>query len=245
MGLLPSSECALVASTTHSASPIDAGSLATGEPGWLNANAFALDQRPRCDMIPIALHEAVPGHHLQRALANELPGLRAFRRDLAFPAFVEGWAIYAERLGIEMGMYATTDAEVGRLCRSLREAAAMVADTGMHGMGWSRDRAIAYLREQAELSESESRSEVDRAITWPGLACAGPIGAMKMLQLRSTAASALGEQFRLRAFHDVLLSGGAIPLPQLEDRVRHWIDAERSRGSGTGDSHFSNIMKHA
>ncbi len=213
----------------------EAGSPATGDPGLLVVNIASLDRSPRCEAVANALRDAIPGRHLQSAVAGEVAHLRPFRRDRECAAFVEGWADYAERLGIEMGMYATADDEAGRLLMSLRHACAMVADTGINVLGWTRDRAIASFRENVGLAEEEARLEVERVLAWPGRACAGPLGAMRILELRATAERTLGERFRVRDFHDVVLGGGAMPLPQLEERVRRWTDAERAKGAAAGE----------
>lgn len=207
----------------------DAGSIATGEPGWFSANTFALDQRPTYEMVPLSLHEAVPGHHLQIALAEELEGLRDIRRDGDFTAFVEGWGLYAERLGIEMGLYENPYDDCGRLLYEMWRACRLVVDTGIHAKRWSREQAIAYMTEHTALSPLNIENEVNRYISWPGQACAYKIGELKIRELRSIAEKTLGERFRLRAFHDALLGEGPLPLSVLEENMRRWIEAERLR----------------
>jgi uncharacterized protein (DUF885 family) len=207
----------------------DAGSIATGEPGWFSANTFALDQRPTYEMVPLSLHEAVPGHHLQIALAEELEGLRDIRRDGDFTAFVEGWGLYAERLGIEMGLYENPYDDCGRLLYEMWRACRLVVDTGMHAKGWSRERAIAYMTEHTALSALNIQNEIDRYISWPGQACAYKIGELKIRELRAFAEKTLGARFRLRAFHDALLGEGPLPLSVLEETMHRWIETERLR----------------
>ncbi len=214
---------------TQTTAYYDGGSLADGTPGWFCANTHALEQRPIYEMIPLALHEAVPGHHLQIALAQEIEGLREFRRDGEFTAFVEGWALYAERLGIDMGLYENPYDDFGRLLYEMWRSCRLVVDTGMHAKDWSRDRAIAFLLENTALSELNIRNEVDRYISWPGQACAYKIGELKIRELRSAAEAALGPAFSLREFHDVVLGDGPLPLTLLDARARAWIASRSAR----------------
>jgi uncharacterized protein (DUF885 family) len=202
------------------------GSLPNGDPGWFAVNTYALDQRPTYEMVALALHEAVPGHHLQISLHQELDGVRDFRKDLASTAFVEGWALYAERLGIEMGLYADPYDDFGRLLYEMWRSCRLVVDPGMHALGWSRERAIDFMLANTALSELNIRNEIDRYIAWPGQACAYKLGELAIRRLRAEAEAALGERFSLRAFHDRLLSDGPLPLVTLEERMRAWIAAE-------------------
>ncbi len=201
----------------------EAGSLANGEAGWFNANTYALDQRPRYEMVALALHESVPGHHLQRSLAQEFDNLRDFRRDVEATAFTEGWALYAEELGIPMGLYDTPYLEAGLLLQEIWRASRLVVDTGIHAKGWTRQEGIDYLLANTALSELAARNEVDRYISWPGQACAYTIGYLAIRRLREEAEKALGERFSLRDFHDAILSEGPLPLPVLEARMQRWI----------------------
>ena len=216
------------------------GSPERGEPGWFYANTYALDQRPTYEFVPLSLHEAVPGHHFQIALAQELEGVRDFRKDLDSTAFVEGWALYAERLGIEMGLYADPYDDFGRLLYEMWRSCRLVVDTGIHAFGWSRDRAIEFMRRNTALSELNVVNEVDRYVGWPGQACGYKIGELAIRRLRSEAESALGPAFDLRRFHDVLLLSGPLPIDVLETKVRAWvrewvresIEAERAKAGG-------------
>lgn len=227
------------------------GSLRAGVPGMFMVNTHDLSRRPRYSMISLALHEAVPGHHLQSALASELaegdgaPGenagrVHAFRSLINPTAYVEGWALYAEGLGLEMGeqaraahrpegrgLYADPYDYFGRLSDEIWRASRLVVDTGIHAMGWSRARAIEYLLANTAGTESDMTSEVDRYIGWPGQACAYKIGELRILALRREAEAALGERMDLRAFHDQLLGAGALPLDVLEARMRRWIASSR------------------
>jgi uncharacterized protein (DUF885 family) len=199
------------------------GDIDNAQPGWFYANTYALDQRPRYEMIALAMHEAVPGHHLQSALASELDGLPEFRQDLWVTAYGEGWALYAERLGIEMGLYEDPYDDFGRLLYEMWRACRLVVDPGIHAFGWSRERAIGYMLENTALSPLNIENEVDRYIGWPGQACGYKIGELRIRELRREAEETLGNAFDIRAFHEVVLGAGAVPLPILADRVRRWI----------------------
>ncbi|MFG0328559.1 MAG: DUF885 domain-containing protein [Phycisphaerales bacterium] len=211
------------------------GDIRNAEPGYFYANTYALDQRPTYEMIALALHEAVPGHHLQIALAQELEGLPEFRKEAGFTAFVEGWALYSERLGIEMEMYEDPYDDFGRLLYEMWRACRLVVDPGMHALGWSRQEAIDFMLANTALSELNITTEVDRYIAWPGQATGYKIGELKIRELRERAEQALGAEFDLREFHDVVLLAGAIPLNVLETRVNEWI--ERSASGVDGPLH--------
>ncbi|MCB9845786.1 MAG: DUF885 domain-containing protein [Phycisphaeraceae bacterium] len=212
------------------------GSMRSGIPGYFVANTHALDQRPRYEMIALTLHEAVPGHHLQISLSDELEGLHQFRTMLGFTAFVEGWALYAERLGLEMGehpirtggrgLYEDPYDDFGRLTYEMWRACRLVVDTGIHAMGWSREQAVEFMLANSALSRHNIESEVDRYIGWPGQACGYKIGELKIRELRARAESALGDGFDLRRFHDAVLLAGALPLKLLEERIDAWIESE-------------------
>ncbi|MBM4112042.1 MAG: DUF885 domain-containing protein [Phycisphaerae bacterium] len=207
------------------------GSLEGGTAGFFVANTYALDQRPKYEMIPLALHEAMPGHHLQIALAQELPEQPLFRRESGVSAFGEGWALYSERLGIEMGLYDDPYDDFGRLLYEMWRSCRLVVDTGMHSMGWTRDEAIEFMRRNTALSELNIEREVDRYIAWPGQACAYKIGEILIRSLRDKANERLGAAFDLRDFHEVVLGAGSIPLEVLEQRVNRWIDREAERAA--------------
>jgi len=207
------------------------GSLRGGNPGWFCANTYALEQRPLYEMIPLSLHEAVPGHHLQISIAQELPDQPEFRRDMHFTAFVEGWGLYSERLGIEMGFFQDDPyANFGRLIYEMWRATRLVVDTGIHAFGWSRERAIDYMKQNTALSQMNIEREVDRYIDWPGQACGYKIGELRIRAMRAKAERELGAAFDVRAFHDAVLGAGAIPLDVLSTRIDAWI-AERAQPS--------------
>jgi uncharacterized protein (DUF885 family) len=216
---------------TQTTAYYEQGDIRNAEPGYFAANTYALDQRPKYEMIPLALHEAVPGHHLQIALAQEIEGLPEFRKDAYFVVFGEGWALYAERLGIEMGLFKDPYDDFGRLLYEMWRACRLVVDPGMHALGWSRDQAIQFMLDNTALSPLNIENEIDRYINWPGQACGYKIGELKIRELRAHAEESLGQQFDLRAFHDVILGQGAVPLNVLERRVNDWIRSEQDRGT--------------
>lgn len=192
-------------------------------------NTYNLSSRPLYMLEALSLHEAVPGHHLQIALQQELEGLPEFRKFTGFTVFVEGWALYAERLGLEVGFYEDPYSDFGRLSMEIWRACRLVVDTGVHYLGWSREKAIAYMKENSALSEHNIRAEVDRYIGWPGQALAYKTGELKIRELRTLAEGDLGDQFDLRSFHDMLLGSGAVPLDVLEEKVRSWIAEQRAK----------------
>jgi uncharacterized protein (DUF885 family) len=204
------------------------GSPRSGRPGVFYANTYDLPSRPTWGMESLTLHEAVPGHHLQVALASELDDLPEFRKHSGETAFVEGWGLYAETLGEELGLYRDPYQRFGGLDHDLWRAIRLVVDTGMHALGWSRDRAIAFFREHTGMSELDITVEVDRYIVWPAQALAYKLGQLKFLELRALAARTLGARFDERAFHDAVLAEGGLPLGELDTRVRAWIDRARA-----------------
>ncbi|MDQ7077870.1 MAG: DUF885 family protein [Robiginitomaculum sp.] len=194
--------------------------------GGYMVNTYALDQRPLYELPALTLHEAVPGHHHQIALAQELKNVPAFRKDLYLTAFGEGWGLYAEKLGIEMGMYTTPYENFGRLTYEMWRACRLVMDTGIHAMGWTRDQAMKCLQDNSALSLHNIETETDRYIAWPGQALGYKIGELTILRLRKKAETALGENFDLRAFHDEVLSDGSITMAMLEAKIDRWIKGQ-------------------
>ena len=194
---------------------------------WINT--FALDQRPLYELAALTLHEAVPGHHHQNALAAEMQDVPEFRRDLYFSAFGEGWALYSEKLGVEMGIYRDEYEHFGRLSYEMWRACRLVIDTGIHAKGWSRQQAMDFLAENTSLSEGNIRAEVDRYISWPGQALAYKLGELEIRELRRFAEHELGDRFDLREFHDIVLQNGALPMAMLRAVVERYVDTTRGR----------------
>jgi len=199
------------------------GSLQAGRPGYFFANTYALDTRPRWEMEALTLHEAVPGHHLQIAIQQELEGLPWFRQNPTYTAFIEGWGLYSESLGEEMGFYRDPYSKFGQLTYEMWRAIRLVVDTGMHYLGWSREQAIDFFKANAGKAEHDIIVEVDRYIVWPGQALAYKLGELKIKELRAHAEQALGEKFDIRAFHDRVLGKGAVPLNVLEADIKAWV----------------------
>lgn len=200
--------------------------------GFFYINTFNLPSRPLYLLEALSLHEAVPGHHLQIALQQELEELPQFRKYGGFTAFVEGWALYSERLGLETGFYEDPYSDFGRLTMEVWRACRLVVDTGIHYLGWTREQAIDYMRANSAMPLHDIRAEVDRYVGWPGQALAYKTGEMKIRELRAVAEERLGEAFDVRAFHDMVLGGGAVPLGTLEQNVRAWIEEMRSQVGG-------------
>ncbi|MCI0618308.1 DUF885 domain-containing protein [bacterium] len=193
------------------------------EPGYYWVNTYALESRPLYALEALTLHEAVPGHHLQTALASELQGIPEFRRFMYVNAFGEGWGLYSEWLGQEAGFYTDPYSNFGRLTYEMWRACRLVVDTGLHSMGWTREQAMDYMASHTALSLHEVETETDRYISWPGQALAYKTGEMKIRELRRKAESALGEKFNVREFHDAVLLNGSVTMPILERLVDEYI----------------------
>ena len=194
---------------------------------WVNTHA--LESRPLYTLEALTLHEATPGHHFQIALAKELTDIPAFRRHDYIDAFGEGWGLYSERLGLEVGFYTDPYSDFGRLTYEMWRACRLVVDTGIHAFGWTRQRAIDYLASNTALSLHEVTTEIDRYISWPGQALAYKTGEMEIRRLRRRAEEALGERFDVRAFHDAVLENGALPLPILAERLDEFMAGDHPR----------------
>jgi len=203
------------------------GSLQAGRPGYFFVNTYDVKSRPKWEMEALSLHESVPGHHLQIALAQELDALPEFRRYGGYTAFVEGWGLYAEGLGPELGMYQDPYSKFGQLTYEMWRAVRLVIDTGIHALGWTRQQAIDFFKDNAPKAEQDIVVEVDRYIVNPGQALAYKIGQLKFRELRDSAAAAFGPRFDIRAYHDEVLRNGALPLDLLEQDVREWIGKKR------------------
>ena len=205
------------------------GSQEIGRAGYFYANTYALDTRPTWEMEALTLHEAMPGHHLQISLSQELPETHPLLQNLSYTGFVEGWGLYAESLGDEMGFYQDPYNKFGQLSYEMWRAVRLVVDTGMHLYGWKRKEAIDYFASNTAKSLHDIEVEIDRYISWPGQALAYKIGELKFKQLRAEAELQLGESFNIRDFHDELLAKGALPLDILEGRIRSWIEFQANQ----------------
>ena len=207
----------------------DPGAFLVGRPGTMFANTYKLDARPKWEMEALTLHEAVPGHHLQISIAQELQGLPEFRKNSSYTAFVEGWGLYSESLGDEMGLYTNPYSKFGQLTYEMWRAVRLVVDTGLHSMGWTRDQAIQFFSANAAKTEQDIIVEVDRYIVWPGQALGYKMGQLKIRDLRTSSSRELGAKFEVRRFHDLVLGEGAVPLDVLERRVQAWVSEVKAR----------------
>lgn len=200
---------------------------------WMNT--YDLPSRPLYALTALTLHECSPGHSLQTAIAAEQEGRPRFRQRAYFSGYSEGWGLYSEWLGVQMGLYDTPYDELGRLSYAMWRASRLVIDTGIHHFGWSRDKAVSYLQDRTALSQHEIQTEIDRYISWPGQALSYKLGELKIRELRTTAENALGDRFDQAAFHDAFLGMGSVPLTVLETEMKIWMDnaVETERRSST------------
>ncbi|HET9636543.1 MAG TPA: DUF885 domain-containing protein [Gemmatimonadaceae bacterium] len=205
------------------------GSVASGRAGQFMVNTYKLDARPIWEMEVLSAHESVPGHHLQIALAQELEGIPNFRRYGGYTAFVEGWGLYSESLGPELGLYKDPYSKFGQLTYEMWRAIRLVIDTGIHSLGWTRQQAIDYFKANSAKTEQDIVQEVDRYIVMPAQALAYKSGELEIKALRAYAQQKLGSRFDIRSFHDQVLSQGALPLDVLDTRIRAWVDSTASQ----------------
>ncbi len=230
-GHLPKNKLTVIpmeASRSKNAVPADYtdGAADGSRPGHINVNQWDPEHRLVLNIEAIAYHEGIPGHHLQLSLAQEMENLPEFRRHAGYTAFVEGWALYAERLGKEVGHYQDPYSDYGRLENEMWRAIRLVIDTGVHEKHWSREQMVAYFHRYTAMDEPNIQSEVDRYIAWPGQALAYKLGQLEILKLREEARQKLGDKFDLRAFHDEVLGNGALPLDVLDSEVSGWVDSQ-------------------
>src|SRR5271156_3248481 len=231
-GRLPKAKLEVVVMPTFAekSSPMayyDAGTADGSRPGRVDVNLYNFAERSLATVESVAYHEGIPGHHLQLSIAQELTGLPEFRKYQNYTAFVEGWALYSERLGKEIGFYKDPYNDFGRLDNDMWRAIRLVVDTGVHDKHWSRDQMVAYFHRYTAMDEPNIQTEVNRYIAWPAQALAYKLGQLEILKLRQYAKDQLGAKFDIRAFHDELLSGGTLPLDILDQRIREWVDKQK------------------
>ncbi len=202
------------------------GAPSAGRPGCYFVNTYNLHARPKWEMEALSLHESVPGHHLQISLAQELEDVPEFRKHVGYSAFVEGWALYCESLGEELGLYKNPYSKFGQLSYEMWRAVRLVVDTGMHSMGWTRVQAIQFFKDHTGKTDQDITVEVDRYIVWPGQALAYKLGQLKIGKLRVEAERNLGAKFDVRKFHDAVLENGAVPLNVLEAHMKRWAEQQ-------------------
>jgi uncharacterized protein (DUF885 family) len=201
-----------------------AGAPSVGRPGYYLVNTYNLHARPKWEMEALSLHESVPGHHLQISLAQEMENQPEFRKHVGYSAFVEGWALYCESLGEELGMYRDPYSKFGQLSYEMWRAVRLVVDTGMHAQGWTRNQAIQFFKDNTGKTDQDITVEVDRYIVWPGQALAYKLGQIKIREVRMQAEKLQGEKFNVRAFHDAVLENGALPLNVLSAHMGEWME---------------------
>jgi uncharacterized protein (DUF885 family) len=206
----------------------EAGALDGSRPGRLFINTYNATDRNLYSAEDIAYHEGIPGHHLQISIAQELDDLPAFRKNGGYTAYIEGWGLYAERLGKDVGFYQDPYSDYGRLEGDVWRAIRLVVDTGVHSQHWTREQMVQYFHDHSNIDDTSIDSEVDRYIAWPSQALAYKTGQLKILELRDRAKAALGPRFDIRAFHDQILDSGALPLDVLSDRIDAWIAAQKT-----------------
>jgi uncharacterized protein (DUF885 family) len=219
-GVVPVPEYSEKAQTT---AYYNAGSPDAHRPGLYYVNLYDLKSRPKWEMEALSLHESVPGHHLQIALAQELEDLPEFRQNMSVNAYIEGWALYAESLGPDLGMYTDPYSRFGQLTYEMWRAVRLVVDTGMHAKGWTRQQAIDFFVANSSKPLHDIEVEIDRYVAWPGQALGYKLGELKIRELRTRAEKTLGDRFDVRAFHDAVLGAGPLPLAVLETRVNEWM----------------------
>jgi uncharacterized protein (DUF885 family) len=207
----------------------DQGTPDGKRPGNVDVNTYKWADRSLSDVEAVAYHEGIPGHHLQISIQQELTDIPEFRKQSYYTAYTEGWALYSERLGKEIGFYKDPYSDYGRLEADMWRAIRLVVDTGVHSQHWTREQMVDYFHDHSTLDETNVQSEVDRYIAWPGQALGYKMGQLKLLELRERAKTALGPKFDIKAFHDVVLDSGALPLDVLEQQVDAWIVAQKAK----------------
>jgi uncharacterized protein (DUF885 family) len=198
-------------------------------PGRVVVATSNFAQRSLIDDEATAYHEGIPGHHMQRSVAQQMTSLPKFRQHVGNSGYIEGWALYAEQLGKEVGFYQDPVSDYGRLSSELFRAVRLVVDTGIHSKGWTRDQVVEFFRRSGAVDEPTIQAETDRYIAWPAQALSYKLGQMKFRELRDRAQNALGSRFDIRRFHDEMLNGGVLPLDLLDARTNSWIQREKSQ----------------
>jgi uncharacterized protein (DUF885 family) len=226
VGIRPIPEATAPTTTTAYYQP---PSLDGSRQGYFYVNLYKPETRPMWEVEALTAHEAVPGHHLQIALSYEMQNVPQFRRNADYTAFIEGWALYSEKLGYDLGLYQDDFQKMGQLNYEMWRAVRLVVDTGMHAFKWTRDQAVYYFKQNTGKSDQDINNEIDRYIGWPGQALGYKIGQLRISALRAEAEKALGDRFDVRAFHDKLLGSGALPLAVLETEMRAWIAEQSAR----------------
>jgi uncharacterized protein (DUF885 family) len=226
VGIRPIPEATAPTTTTAYYQP---PSLDGSRQGYFYVNLYKPETRPMWEVEALTAHEAVPGHHLQIALSYEMQNVPQFRRNADYTAFIEGWALYSEKLGYDLGLYQDDFQKMGQLNYEMWRAVRLVVDTGMHAFKWTRDQAVYYFKQNTGKSDQDINNEIDRYIAWPGQALGYKIGQLRISALRAEAEKALGDRFDVRAFHDKLLGSGALPLAVLETEMRAWIAEQSAR----------------
>jgi uncharacterized protein (DUF885 family) len=212
---------------TSASAYYEGGAPDGSRPGRIRVNTYEPAERNLDEVEAVAYHEGLPGHHLQISIAEELDDVPTFRKYIEYTAFVEGWGLYAEQLGKDIGLYQDPYSDYGRLEGDMERAIRLVVDTGVHSEHWTRQQMVDYFHDHSAIAEPEVQAEVDRYIAWPSQALAYKIGQLKILELRAKAKTALGDKFDLRAFHDEVLDSGALPLDVLSTRIDAWIAAQK------------------
>jgi uncharacterized protein (DUF885 family) len=232
-GRLPKAQLEVIAMPSYiekdqAAAFYDQGTPDGSRPGRVDVNTYNFAERSLAPVESVAYHEGIPGHHLQIAIQQELTGIPEFRKQSYYTAFTEGWAMYSERLGKEVGFYQDPYSDYGRLEDDMWRAIRLVVDTGVHSKHWTRQQMVDFFHEHSAIDETNIQAEVDRYIAWPGQALGYKMGQLKILELRQRAQTALGSKFSLKGFHDVVLDSGALPMDVLEKQVDAWIAAQKS-----------------
>ncbi|HEY2737548.1 MAG TPA: DUF885 domain-containing protein, partial [Thermoanaerobaculia bacterium] len=232
-GALPKAKLEVVAMPAYMAPTqpqafYDQGTPDGSRPGRVDVNTYNFADRSLTDVETVAYHEGIPGHHLQISIQQELKDLPPFRQQAYYTAYTEGWALYSERLGEEVGFYRDPYSNYGHLQDEMLRAIRLVVDTGLHAKHWSRDQVVRFFHDHSAIDEVEVQTETDRYIVAPGQALAYKIGQLKILELRTKAQTALGPRFDVRRFHDEVLGSGALPMDVLSARIEAWINTEKA-----------------